>query len=82
MRVYGMCTGCCTVVGRFLYGCWTVFVLFLNGICWVGAVGNSTQRRVNHPACARVLAMHIGVGGVLGPFTCGFGAGVNGERWG
>ena len=40
------------------------------------------QRRVNHPACARVLAMHRGVGGVLGPFTCGFGAGVNGERWG
>ena len=43
-------------------------------------LGNATQLRVNHPECARVLAMHIGVGGVLGPFTCGFGAGVNGER--
>ena len=32
-------------------------------------LGNSTQRRVNHPACARVLAMHRGGGGVLGPFT-------------
>ena len=49
----------------------------------VGLVlGNSTQRRVNHPACARVLAMHRGVGGVLGPFTCGFRAGVGGERMG
>ncbi len=45
-------------------------------------LGNSTQRRVNHPACARVLAMHRGVGGVLGPFTCGFRAGVGGERMG
>ena len=40
------------------------------------------QRRVNHPACARVLAMHRGVGGVLGPFTCGFRAGEDGERVG
>ena len=49
----------------------------------VGLVlGNSTQRRVNHPACARVLAMHRGVGGVLGPFTCGFRAGVDDERMG
>ena len=49
----------------------------------VGLVlGNSTQRRVDHPACARVLAMHRGVGGVLGPFTCGFRAGEDGERVG
>ena len=37
---------------------------------------------MNHPECARVLAMHRGVGGVLGPFTCGFRAGVDGERVG
>ena len=49
----------------------------------VGLVlGNATQRRVDHPACARVLAMHRGVGGVLGPFTCGFRAGEDGERVG
>ena len=51
-------------------------------------LGNSTQRRVDHPACARVLAMHREVGGVLGPFTyhlpaaSGLGPGEDGERVG
>ena len=63
-------------------GTWYLLYWFRTDL--VGLVlGNSTQRRVNHPACARVLAMHWGVGGVLGPFTCGFRAGVDaGERMG
>ena len=77
--------GCLTVVGRLLDGFCTVVrlvfiivvVLFFGTEDFVGLVlGNATQlrERVNHPECARVLALHKGVGGVLGPFTCGFRA--------
>ena len=72
--------GCCVVVVWLLFGCCIGFewILFDAGL----VLGNATQLRVNHPECARVLAMHRGVGGVLGPFTCGFRAGVDGERVG
>ena len=77
---------CCVGVVWLLCGCCMVGVLVLNGFClildWCMVLGNSTQLRVNHHECARVLAMHRGVGGVLGPFTCGFRAGVDGERVG
>ena len=75
---------CCVVVVWLLCGVvvwllyWFEWILFDSGL----VLGNATQLRVNHPECARVLAMHRGVGGVLGPFTCGFRAGVDGERVG
>ena len=76
----------CVVVVWLLCDCCMVVVLVLNGFClildWCMVLGNATQLRVNHPECAHVLAMHRGVVGVLGPFTCGFRAGVDGVRVG
>ena len=66
-------------------GCWTVVVLVLNGFSWVGAGQLYTATGGPSRVCPcphRVLAMHRGVGGVLGPFTCGFRAGEDGERVG
>ena len=81
--------GCCMVVvwllnGTdywFLYGCCMVVVWLLYGL----VLGNSTrQRRTGEPSrrvpVCRPCTRGFEERGVLGPFTCGFGAGAVCER--